>query len=46
MGLLEKSGVKCDASLFSNRPPVAGYISVAMLFGEEALRERYLKLQG
>jgi endonuclease III len=46
MRLLEKSGVKCDASLFSKKPHVAGYISVAMLFGEEALRERYFKLQG
>lgn len=46
MRLLERSGVKCDASLFSKKPHAAGYISVALLFGEEALRGRYFKLQG
>jgi len=42
---LEKLGVKCDPSIFRERQHAAGYISVAILFGEEALRGRYFKLQ-
>ena len=41
---LKKIGVRCDPTFFSKKPHVAGYISVAILFGEEALRGRYFKL--
>jgi hypothetical protein len=44
MSYLERSGMKPYASLFSKKPHVAGYLSVAMPSGEEALRERYFKL--
>jgi len=41
---LERLGVRCDPGVFRERPHVAGYLSVAVLFGEEALRGRYFRL--
>jgi len=39
---LNKAGIDCDKSVFEESSSAAGYISVAILFGEEALRGKYL----
>lgn len=41
---LSKAGINCGKSVFKKSSNIAGYISVAILFGEEAFRGRYFKL--
>jgi len=41
---LNRAGINCYKSVFEESPSAAGYISVAILFGEEALRGRYFKV--
>jgi len=41
---LNKAGIDRDKSVFEESPSTAGYIPVAILFGEEALRGRYFRV--